>query len=177
MHFTIRIPCTLSIALLCALFKSTEQTDLPGLVLLLADEADIQDLPGPSPKVLGVFQADDRALTADTFDDFVDLYDAVFINFCSSKTGICHHVAPEWDKFQNTLATHRLFAGNKRLGVAKVDCVEQPTLCRRKQIRNYPTLAYMFESGITQNYHGVLSAQHFLEIAAKNMNLTSIVAS
>jgi hypothetical protein len=114
------------------------------------------------------FQADDNtSLTLETFETFAAQYDALFVNYCSSTTGICHHVAPEWNQFTEMAA--RLFP---TVGVAKVDCVEEPVLCRRKNIKNYPTLQWYDQYQIL-NYHGVLSADHFVKITAQNMNLTA----
>ncbi|GKY98911.1 hypothetical protein MPSEU_000846900 [Mayamaea pseudoterrestris] len=114
------------------------------------------------------FQANDAtSLTMETFDFFVANHRAVFINYCSSKTGICHHVAPEWEQFSD-IAPH-IFS---HVGVAKVDCAQEPILCKSKHVKNYPTLRWYDERQV-QNYHGVLSAKHFVQIVARNMNQTA----
>lgn len=114
------------------------------------------------------FHGDDSSsLTLQTFDRFVSEYKAVFVNFCSSKSGICHHVAPDWKQFSEL--TPEIFP---RVGVAKVDCVQEPMLCKAKNIKNFPTLRWYSEYQV-ENYHGVLSTNHFIQITARNMNQTA----
>jgi hypothetical protein len=117
------------------------------------------------------FQADDdTSLRLDTFDAFASRFDAIFVNYCSSTSGICHHVASEWHQFSEIAL--QLF--EQRVGVAKVDCTKEPGLCQRKHIKNYPTLRW-YGAHQVQTYHGVLSSTHFLHIAARNLNLTATV--
>jgi hypothetical protein len=75
-------------------------------------------------------------LTIETFDDFVRQHEYAFIHFYVpwSTWGLI----PIWNDFSVYVTSNNA----DRLGVASVDCVAQPDLCREQKLRAYPTLRW-----------------------------------
>ncbi|UPL03557.1 hypothetical protein LCI18_014491 [Fusarium solani-melongenae] len=72
-------------------------------------------------------------LTHDTFDDFIESNNLVLTEFYASWCGHCKALAPEYEEAAASLR-------DKNIKLAKVDCDEEPDLCKKYDVKGYPTL-------------------------------------
>lgn len=76
-------------------------------------------------------------LDADDFHDFLEEHDMAFIDLYAPWCVWCQRLAPTWEKFAQEVSKE-----NMPVGVAKVDCVAEATICREQRVMAFPTLRW-----------------------------------
>lgn len=74
-------------------------------------------------------------LTDDSFDNFIQEHEAVFVDFYAPWCTWCQRLAPTWTKFASE-------ASNLPMVVATIDCVEHANTCRKEKMMAFPTLRW-----------------------------------
>lgn len=87
-------------------------------------------------------------LTESNFDETVNNAEISLVKFYAPWCGHCKHLAPEFEKAAQQLATN-----DPPVVLAKVDCTEEKSLGDRFEVRGYPTL-YVFRNGKKSEYKG-----------------------
>ena len=77
--------------------------------------------------------SDVHDLKQDTFNDFIKSHDLVLAEFFAPWCGHCKALAPEYEEAATTLK-------EKDIPLVKVDCTEEPDLCKDHGVEGYPTV-------------------------------------
>jgi len=80
-------------------------------------------------------------LTPRNYDDFLEHNPLVFIDFYASWCIWCQRLHPTWEKLAEEVERTGM-----PVAIAKVDCVQEPALCRKAKIMAFPTIRW-FEGG------------------------------
>ena len=80
-------------------------------------------------------------LTNENFDSFIAENEIVFINFFAPWCVWCQRLHPTWEKF-----AEQMYSEEIPIKIATVDCVAQMDVCRKAQVRAFPSLKW-FQSG------------------------------
>jgi len=89
----------------------------------------------------GVLVLDDA-----NFDEAMETYPQMLVEFYAPWCGHCKKLAPEWEKAANTLA-------DSTIKLAKVDATEAKSLGSKYEIKGFPTIKY-FNQGSVSDYSG-----------------------
>jgi thiol-disulfide isomerase/thioredoxin len=74
-------------------------------------------------------------LTSTSFDSVVDQGDT-FIEFYAPWSAQCQRLARIWDDLAKS------FEKDEQVKIAEVDCIQYPDICRRQEVKGYPSLLY-----------------------------------
>jgi thiol-disulfide isomerase/thioredoxin len=79
-------------------------------------------------------------LTTKNFDDFMQKYELVLVNYYTPWCPYCKQLNPEWEKVAAQLRDHPEYS--ERVTLASVDCTDPQAvwLCRRAHIRAFPSM-------------------------------------
>jgi len=100
-------------------------------------------------------------LTEKNFDDTVNNADIALVEFYAPWCGHCKHLAPEFEK-----AAQQLASNDPPVVLAKVDCTEEKSLGDKFEVKGYPTL-YVFRKGKKSEYKGPRDASGIVSYMQK----------
>ncbi|GMT19573.1 hypothetical protein PFISCL1PPCAC_10870 [Pristionchus fissidentatus] len=92
-------------------------------------------------------------LTDANFDAFLTKNPNVLVKFYAPWCGHCKNLAPEYEKAANKLNTP----------LAKVDCTVETEVCKKYDIKGYPTLKFWKEGGEPTDYDGGRDEQGIID--------------
>ncbi|GMR42615.1 hypothetical protein PMAYCL1PPCAC_12810 [Pristionchus mayeri] len=92
-------------------------------------------------------------LTDANFDAFLKKNPTVLVKFYAPWCGHCKNLAPEYEKAANKLSTP----------LAKVDCTVETEICKRYDVKGYPTLKFWKEGGEPIDYDGGRDEQGIID--------------
>ncbi|GMS89584.1 hypothetical protein PENTCL1PPCAC_11759 [Pristionchus entomophagus] len=91
-------------------------------------------------------------LTDANFDAFLKKNPTVLVKFYAPWCGHCKNLAPEYEKAANKLSTP----------LAKVDCTVETEICKRYDVKGYPTLKF-WKEGEPMDYDGGRDEQGIID--------------
>ncbi|KAF8358966.1 hypothetical protein PRIPAC_93961 [Pristionchus pacificus] len=92
-------------------------------------------------------------LTDANFDAFLKKNPTVLVKFYAPWCGHCKNLAPEYEKAANKLSTP----------LAKVDCTVETEICKRYDVKGYPTLKFWKDGGEPVDYDGGRDEQGIID--------------
>ncbi|KAG7096910.1 hypothetical protein E1B28_004315 [Marasmius oreades] len=98
-------------------------------------------------------------LTAADFEAKVNPESLILVEFFAPWCGHCKALAPHYEEAATTLK-------EKKIPIAKVDCVDQPDLCQANGVQGYPTLK-VFRNGTPTDYNGPRKAEGIVSYMVK----------
>ncbi|CAD8179388.1 unnamed protein product [Paramecium pentaurelia] len=101
---------------------------------------------------LGAFQEEDNVLvlTTDTFQDAIDTFKFILVEFYAPWCGHCKKLAPEYSAAAAELKKQ---GGDNYVPLAKVDATAESSVAEKFSIQGYPTLKF-FINGQPIDYEG-----------------------
>jgi len=121
------------------------ERDAEGIVQFINDQTDLS----VSLSASGSLPSNVVVLTLENFDQIaLDPSKDVLVEFYAPWCGHCKQLAPDWDKLSG------IFAPEKDVVIAKVDCTVETDIASRFEIEGYPTLKFFpkGESKTAQEY-------------------------
>jgi protein disulfide-isomerase A1 len=109
--------------------------------------------------VLADDPSDVLSLTQDNFDSTVNPAELILVEFFAPWCGHCKALAPHYEEAATTLK-------ERKIPVAKVDCVDQPDLCQKHGVTGYPTIK-VFRNGTPTDYPGPRKADGIINYMVK----------
>ncbi|RWR99954.1 thioredoxin domain-containing protein 5-like protein [Dinothrombium tinctorium] len=109
------------------------------------------------------------SLTEDNFKDTIDGKHHVFVKFYAPWCLHCQQMEPAWFKLMEHFNTNK-----ERFAtlIARVNCVEQGTLCRSENVQGYPTIKLYRKGESTGiDYDGPRDFESLKEFLVKQLNL------
>jgi thioredoxin-like negative regulator of GroEL len=106
---------------------------------------------------------DVTTLTTENFNSFVK-NKFVFIQYCSSRSGMCKFIDSQWEQFAKEVRALDL-----PVKLGKVDCTVEDMICWGQKIQAFPTLRW-HHNGIPTDFHGKLTADTMLKIAEHQLD-------
>lgn len=103
--------------------------------------------------------SDVLSLTADSFDSVVNPEPLILVEFFAPWCGHCKALAPHYEEAATALK-------EKKVKLAKVDCVDQADLCQANGIQGYPTLR-VYRNGDHTDYTGPRKADGIIAYMVK----------
>jgi len=97
-------------------------------------------------------------LTEETFPDAIK-EKPHFIMFFAPWCGHCTKLAPIWNELHESSFER---AKGNAVGIARVDCTDQTSLCAKHGITGYPTLLYIKSDGTSSRYKGSRSLSELM---------------
>jgi len=104
-------------------------------------------------------------LTNSNFDKYVKNTKEIMVEFYAPWCGHCKALAPEWEKAAEHLGT---VDKNKRL--AKVDCIDNASVCQRFNVTGYPTLKYFEDGEEGRSFNGARTKDGIVSFMMKEPN-------
>ncbi|KAL0485049.1 thioredoxin domain-containing protein [Acrasis kona] len=89
-----------------------------------------------------------------------------FIKFFAPWCGHCKALAPTWDSLSNDAPTG--------VNIAHVDCTTDPELCKKHQVRGYPTLQFFKNGAMVSNYEGGRTLQDLSNFAKTQADVVAV---
>jgi thioredoxin domain-containing protein 5 len=74
-------------------------------------------------------------LTSTSFDSVLDQGDT-FVKFYAPWSAQCQRLARIWDDLAKSFET------DEQVKIAEVHCIQYPDICRRQEVKGYPSLLY-----------------------------------
>ena len=111
------------------------------------------------------------ALTEDTFEPFLQSRKFNFVDLDTPWCVWCRRLAPMWEVFAQHVQRDNSLSG--RLGIGKIDCMEEANICAKQDVLAFPTLRW-FEDGksVTPDYTMDLSVGDLLAFVNQRMQLS-----
>ncbi|KII95150.1 hypothetical protein PLICRDRAFT_33983 [Plicaturopsis crispa FD-325 SS-3] len=103
--------------------------------------------------------SDVLSLTASTFDSSVKSEPLILVEFFAPWCGHCKALAPNYEEAATVLK-------DRKIKLAKVDCVEEADLCQAHGVQGYPTLK-VFRDGESADYTGPRKADGIISYMIK----------
>ncbi|GAQ88217.1 thioredoxin domain-containing protein 5 [Klebsormidium nitens] len=100
-------------------------------------------------------------LTDADFDTKVTDGRAWFIEFYAPWCGHCKKLAPTWEELAEKLVDH------ENVAIASVDCTANQAVCKKADIKGYPTLVVYYNGDAYKTYQGARSIEALEEYAVK----------
>ncbi|KAG8901588.1 protein disulfide-isomerase precursor, partial [Tulasnella sp. 403] len=104
-------------------------------------------------------ESDVLVLSSDNFDSVVSKEDLMLVEFYAPWCGHCKALAPAYEEAATSLK-------EKKIPLAKVDCVDQADLCGQYGVQGYPTLK-VFRKGDPTEYSGPRKADGIVTYMVK----------
>ncbi|KAL5014742.1 hypothetical protein ScPMuIL_009012 [Solemya velum] len=147
--------------------RTLEDLKQYGVKMSQAKMENAESTEGKVPDVLRDFEGGVIDLDAETFEEKT-ANGLFFIKFFAPWCGHCKRLAPIWDELGKKMA-------DKEVSIAKVDCTKHNDLCKKFEVRGYPTLI-MVKNGVKMDdYRGgrdinslSIFAEKFLEIVKED---------
>ncbi|KAI0089306.1 protein disulfide isomerase [Irpex rosettiformis] len=98
-------------------------------------------------------------LTAENFDSVVNPEELILVEFFAPWCGHCKALAPHYEEAATALK-------DKKIKLAKVDCVDQADLCQQNGIGGYPTLR-VYRQGEFSPYSGSRNTEGLVSYMTK----------
>ncbi|CAK8683256.1 thioredoxin domain-containing protein 5-like [Clavelina lepadiformis] len=118
----------------------------------------VDNVKKPTPKPVVAFQdkqdeqEDDQSLLHldESNFDFNTAVDVTFVKFYAPWCGFCQRLAPIWEE----LANEDFSLVKLGVKIAKVDCTENNALCKKYEVKGYPTLLLFKDGNVIEKYSG-----------------------
>ncbi|XP_018810986.1 protein disulfide-isomerase 5-3-like [Juglans regia] len=93
-------------------------------------------------------------LTAQSFDTYTHVYPILVVNFYAPWCYWSNRLKPAWEKAAKAIRERYDPELDGRILLGKVDCTEQPDLCRRNHIQGYPSIRIFRKGSDVRDNHG-----------------------
>eukprot|EP00917_Polyrhabdina_sp_WS-2016_P020513 GHVP01043947.1.p1 GENE.GHVP01043947.1~~GHVP01043947.1.p1 ORF type:complete len:223 (+),score=38.02 GHVP01043947.1:2-670(+) len=93
--------------------------------------------------------------------------DVVIVSYGTDWCGYCKILKPVLEGVSKT------FEKDNRVGIARIDCDKEVPLCKRKNIRGYPSLR-IYVNGLERDYTGGRQEKDFVDIIKRLLNRKSV---
>jgi protein disulfide-isomerase-like protein len=105
------------------------------------------------------------SLTKDDFQTFLDENESAFIDFYAPWCIWCQRLHPTWEMFAEEVENQEL-----PVAVGKVDCVEEAELCKKQEIRAFPTLRWFEKGKATGDYKQDRTVDRFVDFSKQMLD-------
>ncbi|KAM4092508.1 hypothetical protein ACB094_06G044900 [Castanea mollissima] len=93
-------------------------------------------------------------LTAQNFDRYSHMHPILVVNFFAPWCYWSNRLKPAWDKAAKIIRERYDPELDGRILLGKVDCTQEPDLCRRNHIQGYPSIRIFRKGSDLRNDHG-----------------------
>lgn len=93
-------------------------------------------------------------LTAQNFDKYSHIHQILVVNFFAPWCYWSNRLKPAWEKTAKTIRERYDPELDGRILLGKVDCTQEPDLCRRHHIQGYPSIRIFRKGSDVRDDHG-----------------------